>query len=481
MEILEIEKQGRKGELLERVIVFGLFGILAFSTLAFGTVDPWSVAFFNISIVALFLCWAIRCVVQKRITISLPSFSLPIALLFAYGVLQSVTILDETGKRWSISMDVEATRLVLEVLICLLISFILAATFFKGQQKLYWLRNFLIYFGLALAVFALLQHFTWNGKFYWLIAPTTEVPSPFGPFVNHNHFAGYLGMIVPIPVALIWTRSVRGELVLLYGFAAAIMGIATVVSLSRSGMISLLSGLIFVVLFGLNSIMSWKNKSKKLKKLLVICSRTAAVVVLLATIAAGVLWIGPDSMSKRAEKTNLSSQAQSNDPRNATISQSRGWIWRDTLAMISDNWAMGVGLGAYQTAFPIYNERDGSLIVAQAHNDYLQILADCGIIGMILALWFIVLVIEDFRRAIRHRNPSMSGMALGCGGGIFAIIVHSLFDFNLQLPSNALLFLILTAVIFIVSSSCAQDRANDAKFKRVTPFKGATQSREAWS
>jgi O-antigen ligase len=478
METLERENQGRTGEIFERVIVFGLFGIIAFSSLAFGTVDPWSVAFFNISIIALFLCWAIRCVVQKRITISLPSFSLPIALLFGYGILQSVTILDESGKRWSISMDVEATRLVLEVLICLLISFILAATFFKGQQKLYWLRNFLIYFGLALAVFALLQHFTWNGKFYWLISPTTEVPSPFGPFVNHNHFAGYLGMIVPIPVALIWTRSVRGELVLLYGFAAAIMSIATVVSLSRSGIISLLSALIFVVLFGLNSIMSWKNESKRL---MITVSRTAAVVVLLATIAAGVLWIGPDSMGRRVEKTDLAAQARSNDPRNATISQSRGWIWRDTLAMISDNWAMGVGLGAYQTAFPRYSERDGSLIVAQAHNDYLQILADCGIIGMILVLWFIVLVIEDFRRALRHRNPSMSGMALGCGGGIFAIIVHSIFDFNLQLPSNALLFLILTAVIFIVSSSCAQDRANFAKFKRAAPFRGATQSREAWS
>jgi O-antigen ligase len=478
METLARENQGRTSEILERVIVFGLFGIMAFSSLAFGTVDPWSVAFFNISIVALFLCWAIRCVVQKRITISLPSFSLPIALLFGYGILQSVTILDESGKRWSISMDVEATRLVLEVLICLLISFILAATFFKGQQKLYWLKNFLIYFGLALAVFALLQHFTWNGKFYWLISPTSEVPSPFGPFVNHNHFAGYLGMIIPIPVALIFTRSVRGELAILYGFAAAVMSIATIVSLSRGGMVSLLSGLIFVVIFGLHSLISPKDGRKKKAFIL---SRAAAVVLLLATITAGVLWVGADGVIKRGERAELSAQARSNDPRKETISQTRGWIWRDTLAMIRDNWAMGVGLGAYQTAFPIYNERDGSLIVAQAHNDYLQILADCGIIGAILALWFIVLVIEDFRVAIRHRNPMMSGMALGCGGGIFTIIVHSIFDFNLQLPSNALLFLVLTAVIFIVSWSSVQDRVNESKFKRATTFKGATRRRDVWS
>ncbi|MCI0664349.1 MAG: O-antigen ligase family protein [Acidobacteria bacterium] len=478
MDILEIEGQGRAGEILGRVITFGLFAVMAFSVLAFGTVDPWSIAVFNISIVGLFLCWAIRCVVQKKVKISLPTFSLPIGLLFAYGILQSVTILDETGKRWSISMDVEATRLVLEVLICLLISFLLAATFFKGYQRLHWLKNFLIFFGLALAVFALLQHFTWNGKFYWFITPTTQVISPFGPFVNHNHFAGYLGMIVPIPVALIWNRSVRGELAVLYGFAAAVMSIATIVSFSRGGIISLLSGVIFVVLFGLNSIVRRKDERKKIA---ILVTRAAVVVLLLATIAAGVVWIGADSVIKRAEKAEMSTQTRSNDPRKETISQSRGWIWRDTLVMIRDNWAMGVGLGAYQTAFPIYSERDGSLIVAQAHNDYLQILADCGIIGVILTLWFLVLVIEDFRHAIRHRNPVMSGMALGCGGGVFSIIVHSIFDFNLQLPSNALLFLVLAAVIFIVSSSSALNKISESKFKRAAPFRDSTERREVWS
>src|SRR5215510_2577879 len=474
MDILELEGQGRTGEILGRVITFGLFAVMAFSVLAFGTVDPWSVAVFNISIVGLFLCWAIRCVILKRLNLSLPTFALPMALLFAYGILQSVTIHDETGKRWSISMDVEATRLVLEVLICLLISFLLAATFFKGYQRLHWLKNFLIFFGLLLAVFALLQHFTWNGKFYWFITPTTQVISPFGPFVNHNHFAGYLGMIVPIPVALIWNRSVRGELAVAYGFAAAVMSIATIVSLSRGGIISLVSGVIFVGLFGLNSIVRRHEK----KKMMILASRAAVIGLLLATIGAGVVWIGAESVIKRAEKAEISTQAPRNDPRKETISQNRGWIWRDTLVMIRDNWAMGVGLGAYQTAFPIYSERDGSLIVAQAHNDYLQILADCGIIGVILALWFIVLVIEDFRHAIRHRNPVMGGMALGCGGGVFSIIVHSIFDFNLQLPSNALLFLVLTAVIFIVSSSAAQDRASEVKFKRATPFKGSTQRKE---
>ena len=66
-----------------------------------------------------------------------------------------------------------------------------------------------------------------------------QPPSPFGPFVNHNHFAGYLEMIAPIPVALILRRAIRGELAVLYGFAAAMMALAIIMSLSRGGMISL--------------------------------------------------------------------------------------------------------------------------------------------------------------------------------------------------------------------------------------------------
>jgi O-antigen ligase len=114
--------------------------------------------------------------------------------------------------------------------------------------------------------------------------------------------------------------------------------------------------------------------------------------------------------------------------------------------MIRANPIVGVGLGAYGTAFPVYTKSDGSLRVPQAHNDYLQIVADGGIVGGLIALWFLVSVFRVIARGLKSHDGLYAGLALGTGAGIFAILVHSIFDFNLQLPSNALLFLLLVAV-----------------------------------
>jgi O-antigen ligase len=119
--------------------------------------------------------------------------------------------------------------------------------------------------------------------------------------------------------------------------------------------------------------------------------------------------------------------------------------------------------------------------VRQAHNDYLQVLADCGIVGAAAALCFITLVFRDILRGMRHPDRKMAAVALGCGAGIFAMLVHSLFDFNLQMPSNALLFLTLTAVISNISWAAARRRVNDASFERSHRFGGVTRELEVWS
>ena len=121
--------------------------------------------------------------------------------------------------------------------------------------------------------------------------------------------------------------------------------------------------------------------------------------------------------------------------------------------MIRANPVLGVGIGAYETAFPIYSESDGSLRVPQAHNDYLQVIADAGVVGGVLAIWFIAAIFRTVSRGMHSRDPLMAALALGSGGGIFAILVHSIFDFNLQVPSNALLFLLLVAVASSVAAS----------------------------
>jgi O-antigen ligase len=460
---------------VESIIALGLMVVMAGSALAFGAVEPWSLATLGLSIITLLVLWVIKGLVDRRLKISAPSTALPLVAMILLGVLQGITITDSTGKRFSISLDAEATRLATEVLLILLIAFLLSANFLDKVPALTWLRNFLIFFGLALSIFGLIQRFTWNGKYYWVIEPSAQSPSPFGPFVNHNHFAGYIEMIAPIPVALILRRAVRGELAILYGFAAAMMGLAVVMSLSRGGMISLIAGLMFVVAFGFKGARGLGSRERGVGgeetrgriphspfptpdsrfPIPLAAARVGVMIVMLITIGVGVWWVGADPVIRRVEKSALRSGA---DTRGETFFQSRGWIWRDTATMISDKWALGVGLGAYQTAYPIYSSNDGSLVVGQAHNDYLQILADAGIFGAIIALWFVFLIARDTVRASRHRSRVMSGTALGAAGGLFALFVHSLFDFNFQIPSNALLFLVLTSVVSRIASAATTEK-----------------------
>jgi O-antigen ligase len=240
------------------------------------------------------------------------------------------------------------------------------------------------------------------------------------------------------------------------------MGLAVVMSLSRGGMISLVASLMFVVAFGYKPrAREYGRKSQRhsLFPIPLAVSRAGALVLMLFTVGAGVWWVGADPVIRRVEKGELTMDESGSRSGKETFFQSRGRIWRDTATMICANWVTGVGLGAYQTAYPIYTVRDGTTVTSQAHNDYLQILADAGIFGAALALLFIFLVGRDTVRASRHRNPVIAATALGAASGLFALMVHSLFDFNLQIPSNALLFLVLTSVV----SRIAHDAQMDAK------------------
>src|SRR5262245_11271135 len=309
---------------IEPIIALGLMAVMAGAALAFGAVEPWSLATLGLLIIALLVLCGIKGLVDRRMEISAPSTALPLVALILLGVLQGITITDSAGKRFSISLDAEATRLATEVLLIFLIAFLLSANFLAKVPALTWLRNFLIFFGLALSVFGLIQRFTWNGKYYWSIEPSTQPSAPFGPFVNHNHFAGYVEMIAPIPVALILRRAVRGELAFIYGFAAAMMGLAVIVSLSRGGMISLVAGVMFVVAFGFRRSREWgvgsreRGVGRRKSPLLIpyslfprplAASRAGAMIVILITIGAGVWWIGADPVIRRSEERRVGKAA----------------------------------------------------------------------------------------------------------------------------------------------------------------------------
>jgi O-antigen ligase len=114
---------------------------------------------------------------------------------------------------------------------------------------------------------------------------------------------------------------------------------------------------------------------------------------------------------------------------------------------------LGTGLGSFATVYPTYAQSEELLGLNYAHNDYLQVFAEGGLAGGILAAIFFVVVLIAIYRGLNASEPLYCGMSLAAGAGIFAVAIQSLSDTDLQIPSNALLFLVLTAVV-----SCIGER-----------------------
>lgn len=436
---------------LDKTIAAGLLAAIAFTALAHGAVEAWSVAVFQMLILSLVLLWAIKTFIEKRFELKVPITALPLAAFFLFGLIQSISINGENGQINSLSFDVEATRSTVKILFFLLASHLIAANFFKTRERQRSLVIFLTIFGFGLSLFGLLQYFTWNGNLYWLRPALVVTEGVIGPFVNHNHFAGYLELIIPLPIALIVTGAVSQNRIL-YGFAAVLMAIALAASLSRGGIISLASGLLFTIIAG---IAYARRKSRAAQDAgegdhpakfnLTFLINLSVVGLMIGAVVLGTLWIGNgDEVIERLSKNEL----VSTDEKAETFEHSRGWIWKNSLTMFEMNPVSGVGMGAFETAYPNYSRDNKGLSqnIDRAHNDYLQVLSDTGLIGGVIALTFILMVLFVVGRSLRCRDPFRAGLAIGGGAAIFSMMVHSVFDFNLQLPSTSLLFLVLLAV-----------------------------------
>jgi len=434
----------RFAAICENGIVTILAAAVAFTTLASGAVEPWSVAIFELIVVFLIVLWGGKCLYERRVLIAVPPAALPMGVMVLLGVAQSLALRDSEGNTWSLSLDVEATRSAALALFLLLVCFLAAANFLIGRKHLRLITRCLVIYGLVMAVFALVQHLSQEGRTYWL-RPLSQGASWFGPFVNHAHFAGYMALLIPIPIGLMMNRAARSEERFLFASAAAMMGVSLVASLSRGGLIALASELLFLLIAGSPIVLRLMDtgnqrsvgaplKGPRLKSLVGLGVVTVSIIV-------GVLQLGPEPVANRIARGNATGIGHTE-----SLYESRGWIWRDSIRVFEAHPLLGAGMGAFETAFPIYSRSDGSLLVSQSHSDYLQVLTDCGIVGGFLAIWFIVAIWSVVFKGLRSHDPFRRSLALGCGAAIFGMMVHSLFDFNLQLPSTALLFLLICAI-----------------------------------
>lgn len=420
---------------------------MVFTALAHGAVEPWSVLLFELLMTALMLLWATKALIDKKLVLTVPQTIWPLVALFALGLVQSISLTGADGFQKSLSLDVEATRSVVLIIICLIAGILIAGNFWVSNHRLELLAKGLIVYGLVMALFAIIQHLTWNERFYWLRWNASY--APFGSFVNRNHFAGYMELLLPWPIAMMLRRWGHWQEQLFYGLAAAWIGMAAILTLSRGGMISVLTELMLIAVLSWHFAHTRKNYaaplSRHARNLLL---QSVAVVVILATIAGGVLWLSGQRIINRittgqetAGKVILPAQ---------TFAESRGVFWHVGWRVFLAHPVTGTGLGAYETAFSIYNDNKelAQTIIAHAHSDYLQSLTDGGIIGGLIVLWFLIILCCAAKRGLHLADPLRQTIAVACMVSLFGLLVHSLFDYNLQLPSHSMFFVVQAAILW---------------------------------
>ncbi|MDT5271953.1 MAG: hypothetical protein QOH49_4139 [Acidobacteriota bacterium] len=419
-----------------RFIILMLCLAVVTTTLAFGTVHAWSLAVFQLSAALVFALWMLDAWRTRALRVSRNALQLPLLGLFAVGLIQLLP-LGGAGTPPALSSDLYATRMVLVQLAGLLVYFAAALAFIDSPRRLRLVARLVVIFGFLLAVYGLMQHFINPQTIFWLREP--KQAQPFGPYINRHHFAGYMELTLAMPLGLLFAGAVGRERIPLYAFASAIMAIALVLTNSRGGMLSMVCEITFLTLVAATGVarrVRGEEEGGRGGRARAALIRIGLGFSLIVAVVFGALYFGgEDALSRLVGTVN------SDDP-----TTGRAHFWRGTAGIIKDHPLLGTGLGSFGSVYPLYDTANGTYRLEQAHNDYLQILSDAGVVGGLLGLAFVVTLFWVALRRMQSHDPFRRGVALGALGGCVGVLVHSFFDFTLHTTANALLFLVLAAL-----------------------------------
>jgi O-antigen ligase len=394
-------------------IRIGICALAAFSVFAHGVVEPWSEAVLESGAALLFIWWGVRFASGGLPAVRWNWLLAPVAGLWAYGVLQ-----------YTLRLTVAPFLTEIELLrfSALAILFFLAVQSFETLEQWRGFVWFLLVLGFLVSVLGILQHFTFNGKMYWF-RELRYGGIPFGPYVNRNHFAGFVELVAPLGLSVLFLRADRRDQIPLVAVLTLLPIGALFLAESRGGIVS------FLLEIGLVSVLVFLRRRGRNQLV------AAAVVILLAGGLVG--WLG---VGRALERFTTYQQLEVTEGRRKEVSE-------DTWRIFLDHWIAGTGLGTLQDVFPHYETLyDGNMVI-HSHNDYLEALAETGVIGgMCGALFLVLLFRESWARLRRARYATDLAYHIGAFAACCGLLSHSLVDFNLHIPANALLFLLQAAL-----------------------------------
>ncbi len=401
------------------ILQIGIATVLIFTPIAKGTVQIWSIALVEAVIVFLVFIWLLKLNNQnekfRRTALDLPLWLfVGLALVSCYfSIYKYVSVYD-------------MLRLMAMVGI-----FYLVVNNFNRRMVLN-LSIVLIVTATGLSLFGLGQYFFGLDHSWW-------IPNKFlaSTYVNHNHFAGYLEMAIPLAIGInIGLKKERfasaiNFLGLRIGLIMAliIMFAALFFSHSRGAWVSL-----FVSLVVMNIVLVRRGMLKK-----------ASLFIFLLLIAFGIAFIyeGFDALTKRLGTVEATTEEESSF-------ETRQKIWQGSIKMIKANPLIGTGIGTFVWGFPKYRPEGLSVQANYAHNDYLHMMAEMGVLALPLMIWMIWIAVAlglKYQREKKEDFLLTEGIILGAATGILSLALHGLVDFNFHITANMLVVACLAGLI----------------------------------
>ncbi|MCF8057523.1 MAG: O-antigen ligase family protein [Desulfocapsa sp.] len=454
---------------------------LLFAPLAFGSVETWSIALVEILVFLTTLFFFFQVSGNRYPLYRVPGILPLLLLLFwiflqllplppflvktiAPGIYQSYApiLAIQDSNQW-IPLTIHQKDTLLEFLRIssyVLLYFLTVQLLTKSVLMAKTVR-IIAYFSIAIAFLAILQSFTSPKEIYWF-RPTPS--NAMGPWVNRNHYSGFMELVLPLLLTLFFfyrptipnKQSLRARLVSLIsppesnirfflGFGIVLILASVFIALSRGGIISITFGVFFFLFL----------RHRKTPG-----SGNALPLALLGTVFLAISWFGWDPILSRF---NFNLEINS-------FTGNRLQVWQDCIPLIKNSPLTGSGFGSFVHIFPQCNTQLSRAIFDHAHNDYIELLTDGGLIAFLLAAWFVITILRHgLQQLAIRREPYSILLIIGALTAIFSFLLHSISDFNMHIGSNGLYFFFLCGLLVSAGNTRLRYHNTPTLLKTLSP------------
>jgi len=423
-----------------KVLRIGLLILFAGAVLAFGTVDIWSQSLLEAGAAALFVVWAALAIRNPEVRVQWSPLNWPLLALIGIALMQLLF----GGTADPFLTRIEALKFAAYFLV-----FFLTAQAFRTRRDFSLLAWFLMLLCFAVSLQGITQHFTSSSSIYWSDAFSIQTAF-FGPYVNRNHFAGFVELTLPTGLAVMAFRCVRRDVVPLIVLLTLVPVSALVLSGSRSGIVG------FAFELAVLGLLVRSRSGKRWKAPRIIAAGVIALIAL-----AFVAWVGAGLAIQRFSLLNVHDVPLG---RRTSMARGAAHIFRDYPLK-------GSGLGTLVDVYPRYDTVYDGRLVDHVHNDYMESLAEMGVLGGLCGVFFLWEFYRESRKAFAPKQAHLS-MALHAAGiaAVAGLLFHSLVDFNLHIPANALLFLLQVFIATSLPLPPSPSRRPNAALRKEVPI-----------